>query len=220
MKRNKTYYVFLFFTLICAILSSKQTDSEAAKGLELLLQNNIEFTEVNFYRYLNKDRSEVIGAFLDAGFEVDKRNQASQTPLMVASEKGCFKVAELLLKSGADINAADSDSSTALMYAANKKRVRIAELLIAWRANVNLQNEHGWTALMFAIDSGNKAVIDALITIDTDAMLSNNDNKTARDFAKEHRFDKLPQYIIDKITYLQNQKNSEQKKKTAKPGKF
>jgi len=206
MIQYKPYLVIILLVLLSAVLSAEQADTEEARGLGFLKQNGIAFTDVNFYRYLNGDRVEVVEAFLDAGYDVNKRNQASQTPLIVASDEGCLKTVELLLRRGADINASDIDGCTALMYAGDKKRAQIVALLIANKADVNLQNDSGWTALMFAIDSGNKETIDAMITIDTDAMLKNKDNKTARDFAKEHRFDKLPQYIIDKITYLQKHK--------------
>lgn len=219
MKLRKIFLVIIPLILICAYLQASQSDKEI-DGLSILNQNQIAYTDVNFFRYLNKDKVEIVSAFLDAGYDVNKPNQASQTPLMVAAQKGTYRICELLLQRGADVNAVDCDSCTALMYAASYRHAKVAELLISYEADVNIQNDNGWTALMFAIDSGNKNTIDALITIDTDPMLRNKDNKSARDFAKEHRFDKLTQYIADKQAYLHNQKGAKHKKNTSKPKKF
>ncbi len=212
MKLSKAYVFLVLIILFCSVLGAETQKADNATGIDKLKLHNITFSDANFYKYLNQDKAEIIRAFLDAGYDLNKRNQASQTPLIVASMKGALDVCELLVSRGADVNATDIDKSTALMYAASCKRASIVNLLVINKADVNLQNDKGWTALMFAIEGGSRETIDAVITVDTDPMLRNNDNKTARDYARKHKYGKLNQYIRDKIAYLEKIKKDEARK--------
>lgn len=213
MKFSKAVCIYLLMIIVYSVVCADQSEPIILDKRNMVTYR---YSDKEFYKYLSRDNADVVLVYLEAGYDVNSRNQASQTPLMVAAQKGCFNVADLLIRRGADVNATDCDSCTALMYAASKRRATIATMLIEHKADVNRQNKNGWTALMFAIDSGSCNTIDELITIDTDPMLRNKDNQTARDFAIKHRFDKLPQYIKDKIEYLQATQIKEKSKDKTK----
>jgi len=84
---------------------------------------------------------------------VDARDRDGRTPLMLASGKGSYGVAEVLLKSGADVNCRDNDGVTALMVACQYDRLEVVKLLLQRGANANLRNRNRETAHKFTRNS-------------------------------------------------------------------
>jgi len=196
------------------------TSKAAETGVEKLKTLNIQCTPNQFCYYIKKDEPKIVKHFLDAGFDVDMKNEVGHTGLFDAAVFDSRKVAQLLIERGANVDERDVGGSTPLMYAAYHGSFRTAELLIHNKADVNLQNNKGWTALMFAIEGKNKNTIDVLITIDTNLMLRNKDNNIARDFAIKYGFERLPQYMQDKIEYLKHIDNRYNIKQNYKPKNF
>ena len=92
---------------------------------------------------------EAVKQHLDAGTDVDKKNDMGATPLTYANTK---EIAELLISKGADVNAMATDGRTPLHSAAIMGRKEIAELLIAKGADVNAKGgAAGLTPLDVAI---------------------------------------------------------------------
>ena len=83
---------------------------------------------------------------IDAGADVNAKDNKGATALIRASWEGNLELAELLLKHGADVNARNDDGCTALMFAAFDGHPKIAEVLIAYGANKNLRDKNGSTA--------------------------------------------------------------------------
>lgn len=88
-----------------------------------------------------------VSSLLDQGADVDARNSAAQTPLLVAAQNGHVKAMEIFLSRGADINAQDDRGRTALMVAAGADDVKMIKLLLSKGAKVNIKDESGFTAL-------------------------------------------------------------------------
>ena len=77
---------------------------------------------------------------LEAGAEVDARDNQGRTPLMQC----CYSAtAARLLAAGADLNAADRDGNTALHIAAEMCRPALVRLLAAWGADPLRTNKQG-----------------------------------------------------------------------------
>ena len=66
---------------------------------------------------------------LDAGAEINARDDAGMTALMKASRDGHFDVVKVLLERKADINAKNSHGVTALYWASKKGHTQIIKLL-------------------------------------------------------------------------------------------
>lgn len=97
-------------------------------------------------------RPDRLRCFVDAGVNLDVRDNQGATPLLAACRSGGRAAqAILLLEKGQDINARDSLSLTPLMYAAMSQSVEIAKALLSRGALVNAANKTGSTALMYAI---------------------------------------------------------------------
>jgi len=72
---------------------------------------------------------EIVRALLDAGADVDARQQAGVTPLMGAAAGGAVELVRLLLDAGADPSLKDDAGRTAADWATDRGQVETAALL-------------------------------------------------------------------------------------------
>jgi ankyrin repeat protein len=66
---------------------------------------------------------------LDAGSEVNTRNEEGRTALMVAASDGHVNIVRALVLAGADINAIDDDQRNAVAYAAENDHAAVVRFL-------------------------------------------------------------------------------------------
>ena len=88
---------------------------------------------------------ESVKQHLDAGTDVNAKDDIGRTPLHWSTVFGKNEIVELLIAEGADINAKNRGGVTPLYDAAFKGRKEIAELLIAEGADVNAKDVDGET---------------------------------------------------------------------------
>tara|TARA_Y100001933_G_scaffold190516_1_gene189720 strand:+ start:188 stop:1048 length:861 start_codon:yes stop_codon:yes gene_type:complete len=132
------------------LLSSVEPKGVIAKIADLLRKHGgISGAEDSVYVAAEVGNIEAVKQHLDAGTDVDKKNDMGATPLTYADTK---EIAELLISKGADVNAMATDGRTPLHSAAIMGRKEIAELLIAKGADVNAKGgAAGLTPLDVAI---------------------------------------------------------------------
>ncbi len=126
---------------------------------------------------------------IDAGGDVNAKDDYGKTALMLASSNGRTAIAELLI-------AADADLKGALIYASSNGQTAIAELLIPAGADVNEKDDYGYTALILASRSGHTDFVIALIDAGADVNAKDNAGKTALKWAWD-----IKQSITDGPTY-------------------
>jgi len=80
---------------------------------------------------------EAVKQYLDAGTDVNAKDENGVTPLHQAAFYGQKEVVELLIAKGADVNAKEEDGWTPLHFAAMEGHTKVAELLITAGADVN-----------------------------------------------------------------------------------
>jgi hypothetical protein len=93
----------------------------------------------------------VLTALIEAGADVNERDDRGATPVMWAANRGHIDALRLLLERGANINACDAWSChTALMYTP-PERLDIVELLLKHGADPNVRTKDGLTASQEAL---------------------------------------------------------------------
>ena len=141
------------------------------------------YTEMNLLLNLGDDTVNVknydtslrmIRLLLDHGADVNTRDSNTWSPLMYASHKGYFEVAELLIEYKAHVNMRSKDGWSALMLASKNYQHKVTqkhlisdhkhtiELLMKHGAKVNMQNNEGMPALMLAVKSNIYAVVELM----------------------------------------------------------
>lgn len=104
---------------------------------------------------------------LDAGADLDAKNEEEQTPLHLAAKNGKTKVVkELVKKDYMVINDEDEDSNTPLHLAALNGYSKTALALIEARANVEARNCTLWTPLDCAAAKGFAKTVKVLLEAD------------------------------------------------------
>jgi hypothetical protein len=88
-------------------------------------------------------------------FDLNKRDEAGDSPLMKAVVKKHFNIVEILLNCGIDPNIRNNRNYSPLMIAAFNENLEIVELLMARGADVRFRSYDGTTAEEFANWSGN-----------------------------------------------------------------
>jgi ankyrin repeat protein len=137
---------------------------------------------------------EAVKKHLDAGTDVNAKDEDGYTPLYAVAGGGHNEIAELLISKGADVNAKDKDGWTPLHEATMGGHKEVAELLIVKGADVNAKEEFdGWTPLHFVAGKGHKETARLLITKGADVNAKDEGGNTPLDGAEEVSKDGSPE---------------------------
>lgn len=134
-----------------------------------------------------------VTALLDAGADVDSRDNGRWTPLVWAAAYLHADTARVLIENGADLEAigrAGKNSGTALMWAAKKPGSRaMVILLLGAGAKVDGTDQYRRTALMLAARHGRAGGIRLLLDAgaDIDAVNDLPRVRTALEVAQKYR---------------------------------
>jgi ankyrin repeat protein len=155
-----------------------------AKMIGLGLDPNLrdEKGQVALYVALRGESLKAAQALWEApGIQLDQRNAADETPLMMAALRGELEAATVLVAHGAAVN---KDGWTPLHYAATSGKVPIIQLLLAHGAVLEARSPNRTTPLMMAAGYGSEEAVVALLAAGADRTLKNEQGLTATDFAE------------------------------------
>lgn len=111
-----------------------------------------------------KGHCEVVKLLLEYGSDIEHRNKAGCTPLMLAAREGHFKTTALLLSHCAQVNIpSGSNDDTPLTLACWKGHKNVLLLLLQSKSNIDHQTKTGCTPLMEATREGHKDVAEILL---------------------------------------------------------
>lgn len=136
-------------------------DLEAVK--RGLAQERIDFSEAGFFRSVKQDNDKAVGLFLQAGYDVNQKNDVGWTPLMVAAFFGNERIAATLIESGARVSAQDNQGYTPLHWSALQGYAKVADLLLRKGAFVNARSKRGITPLIQAAAKGYPGIVKLLL---------------------------------------------------------
>jgi len=122
------------------------------------------------------------------GIQIDVRNHAGETPLMMAALKAEVDAASALVAHGA---AVQKEGWSPLHYAATGGSAAIVKLLLAKGAPLEARSPNGSTPLMMAARYGNEEAVDALLAAGADRSAKNDLGMDAAAFAASAGRDRL-----------------------------
>ena len=137
----------------------------AASGIyqRYYCQRMIEYTGIT---YLSEDHSasRSIETLINAGADVNIKDDADNIPLIKSISRRHEKCIPLLLAAGADVNARDnSNGSSALMIAIMEGKNETFDQLMKAGADVNIVNNNGSSAFLTAAVMGNVRAVKRLL---------------------------------------------------------
>ena len=115
------------------------------------------------------------------GIDIDIRNHAGETPLMMAALKAEVDAAGALVARGA---AVQKDGWSPLHYAATGGSAAIVKLLLSKGAPLEARSPNGSTPLMMAARYGHEQSADLLLAKQADTEVRNQRGLSAADFAR------------------------------------
>ncbi len=138
---------------------------------------------------LQMESPKVAKVLMDAkGTQIDIRNHAGETPLMMAALKAEVDAATALVAHGAAVN---KDGWSPLHYAATGGSAAIVRLLLSRGATLEARSPNGSTPLMMAARYGNEEAVDALLAAGADRSAKNDLGMDASAFASSAGRDRL-----------------------------
>ena len=112
--------------------------------------------------------------------DVECRNTADESPLMLAALRGDLALARALIARDADVN---KTGWTPLHYAASRGQIPMIDLLLEHHAYIDAESPNRTTPLMMAAGYGSVQSTRILLRAGADATVKNAEGLTALDFA-------------------------------------
>ena len=125
-----------------------------------------------------------VKALLDQGIDVDIKDKAGMTPLLLAISNKHNEVAKFLIERGADVNAGNRQGIVPLYRALWNQDLEMVKLLLANGANVNAQHaQTGYTPLHWAAMMDNKEIVELVLAAGGNVNAKSNSGETPLDVA-------------------------------------
>src|SRR5690606_7169163 len=123
--------------------------------------------------------AEMVGTLVALGADLEARDAAGATPLMIAAGHGSVDGIQALIAAGADLDARDYDAWTPTITAGKSDPLEVLERLQTYD-NVH---PHGWTPLMYASRFGSPEAVRALLNAGANRNATASDGVSAMDLA-------------------------------------
>ncbi|MDR2807025.1 MAG: ankyrin repeat domain-containing protein [Puniceicoccales bacterium] len=151
MKANKSIIDKLLirsflFTSIMGTIAPLQA-STACQDARTLDEQRLFF----LFEHWTSESAENIRKLIDAGTNINARDDKGYTPLHWAVSCHCLRIVQLLLEKDANIDAQDDEECTPLHRAVSCCYLGIIQLLLKKNANINIKNNKGYTPLHLAV---------------------------------------------------------------------
>ncbi|XP_038846087.1 receptor-interacting serine/threonine-protein kinase 4-like isoform X1 [Salvelinus namaycush] len=120
-----------------------------------------------------------------AGADVDGQTTDGRTPLHMASHRGQYRVARILIELGADVHVTSTGLHTPLHVAAETGHTSTSRLLVKHDADIQARTTQGLTALHLAAQHGHLPTVKMLIEEGADPYCTNQNLRTPCHLAAE-----------------------------------
>lgn len=160
---------------------ARQRDKEKEK---IVIEKGKENEELSYG--INTENLPLIKAALEAGADIEFKNELENTPLKRAVLLRNIKLTKFLIEEGADVNTVNFYNSTPLHSAAYLDQTEIARLLLNAGAKIDQRDNGMSTPLMTAAKSCRLAMVKILLKRGANKDLKNKENETAYEQASSH----------------------------------
>ncbi len=130
---------------------------------------------------------DIVILLLDAGADVNYKNERGVTPLLVAIERGDRDLVKLLLDRGASVSICDNKKATAFIYAGRAGHIEVLQDLLMWCGDKGTAKVE---ALFGAIYAHDTYLINTLLSMKTDVTAKNQTGFTTLHTSVETRLAK------------------------------
>ena len=120
-----------------------------------------------------------IQVLLSRGADIDARDEAERTALLIATHGNRIELARALIEAGADVNAKDRINDSPYLYAGARGHLEILKMTLGHGADLKSTNRYGGTALIPAAERGHVDTVRTLIEAGVDVDHVNNLGWTA-----------------------------------------
>ena len=134
---------------------------------------------------------------LDAGADVNVKDDSGWTPLYHAASEGHTEIAKLLLDAGADVNVKDDSGWTPLHHTASGGLTEIAKLLLDAGADVNVKDDSGWTPLYHTASGGHTEIATLLLDAGADVNVKDDSGWTPLHHAASEGHTEIAKLLLD-----------------------
>jgi ankyrin repeat protein len=142
------------------------------------------FEKADLFGAVKEGDQEKAEKIIGSGIDVNCKDEAKNTPLILACFFNQRNIVEVLISNGADVNMRNNNGTPALGAAAVKGNEEITKLLLNRGVSSNQRiNDNGGTALMLAAIHGHKELASLLLEKGANASAKNNDGTPALTFA-------------------------------------
>lgn len=135
---------------------------------------NTELSTKNLWSAVELNDNAGVQAAIDAGAELEQRNNLGMTPLLAAVKEEHTQIALKLIAAGADVNAKDNIEDSAYLYAGARGHTAVLEAALKAGADIHSTNRYGGTALIPASERG---LVDTVRTLLNAGLDVNHVNK-------------------------------------------
>ena len=139
----------------------------------------------------------VVRSLLDAGADIEEKDEIRRTPLLLASENGHTAVMRLLLEQGADIDAKDEKDRTLLHLASERGNIAAVDLLLKEGVDINAKQHDESTALHLAVIYGHESLVELLLETGANIEARNIYGNTALHLAAAIDLETIAQMLIE-----------------------
>ena len=184
------------FGYSCLIFAAYHGHTETVRYLVGLKDVDVNHTAKNGWSALvcavRQKHADVVQVLIDAGADIEARDEDLCTPLMSSCGKGELPIVKMLLKAGAEVRATDKVGRTCLIMAAGFGHTETVRYLVGlpdMDVVMSIKDEEGYTAVLVAAELDSADVMKVLIDAGADIETKNNEGRSPLSMAS--KFGKL-----------------------------
>jgi ankyrin repeat protein len=140
-----------------------QSDEKTREYRRTLESRGMKFVAAEFFACVIRGDFSTATLFVNAGMDLEVRNDQGWTPLMAALFEGNEDVAQLLIANGANVNFVDDAGYRPIHWAAFKGYTNTIDEIVAKGGDVNVVTNYGWRPLLQAAALGHLSSVEALL---------------------------------------------------------